>query len=93
MTSSGFSYEEIVGHRVNDLPVFDDLEQLKRSTELVIKEGSLQNLEFTFRTKSGDRSRRSSLRQSSNSKAKEPRLHRERQSVQRETEAKLRASE
>ncbi len=54
VASSGFSYEEIVGHRVTDLPVFDDIEQLQRSTELVVKEGSLQNFELTFRTKNGE---------------------------------------
>ena len=52
--SSGFSYEELVGHRVSDLPVFDDIAQLKRSTEIVVKEGSLQNFELTFRTKTGE---------------------------------------
>ncbi len=35
-------------------PIFDDIEQLKRSTELVEKEGSLQNFELTFRTKHGE---------------------------------------
>ncbi len=52
--ASGFAYEELVGHRVGELPIFDDIEQLKRSTELVVKEGSLQNFELTFRTKRGE---------------------------------------
>ncbi len=54
VVSSGFSYDELVGHRVNDLQIFDDVEQLKRSTEIVMKEGSLQNFELTFRTKKGE---------------------------------------
>ena len=52
--SSGFSYDELVGHRVSELAVFDDVEQLQRSTEIVTKEGSLQNFELTFRTKKGE---------------------------------------
>ena len=52
--SSGFSYDELVGHRVSELAVFDDVKQLQRSTEIVTREGSLQNFELTFRTKKGE---------------------------------------
>ncbi|HET6472183.1 MAG TPA: PAS domain S-box protein [Pseudomonadales bacterium] len=54
VVASGFTYEELVGHRVSELPIFDDIEQLKRSTELVVKEGSLQNFDLMFRTKRGE---------------------------------------
>ena len=74
--------------------VFDDIEQLKRSTEIVVKEGSLQNFELTFRTKNGEQipalvSATVVELEGENSLvciAKDNR-------VQRETEAKLRASE
>ena len=54
VVASGFSYEELVGHRVNELPIFDDIAELKRSTAILAQEGSLQNFDLTFRTKSGE---------------------------------------
>ncbi|HEY6599382.1 MAG TPA: PAS domain S-box protein, partial [Pseudomonadales bacterium] len=54
VVASGFSYEELVGHRVHELPIFDDVAQLKRSTAILAQEGSLQNFDLTFRTKSGE---------------------------------------
>ena len=52
--ASGFDYEELIGHRVNELPIFDDIADLKRSTAILAQEGSLQNFDLTFRTKSGE---------------------------------------
>jgi diguanylate cyclase (GGDEF)-like protein/PAS domain S-box-containing protein len=54
VTASGFGYEELVGHRVSELPIFDDITQLQRSADIVAKEGSLQNFDLTFRTKTGE---------------------------------------
>ena len=80
VASSGFSYEEIVGHRVSDLPIFDDIEQLKRSTEIVREGRQPAELRTDVpheerRTDSGagiGDGRRTRRR-------KKPRLHRERQ--------------
>ncbi len=54
LTSAGYTYDEIVGHRVGELPIFDDIGELKTATRLVMEQGSYQNLEFNFRTKSGN---------------------------------------
>ena len=54
VVASGFAYEELVGHRVGDLPIFDDIVELKRATEIVVQDGTLQNFALTFRTKAGE---------------------------------------
>ncbi len=54
VVASGFSYEELIGQRVQQLPIFDDIAQLERSIAVIAQEGGLQNFELTFRTKTGD---------------------------------------
>jgi diguanylate cyclase (GGDEF)-like protein/PAS domain S-box-containing protein len=54
LTASGYRYEELVGHRVGELPIFSDKSQLKEATAKVLSHGSYQNLEFTFVTRSGE---------------------------------------
>jgi len=53
LTASGFSYDELVGHRVAELPIFANQGQLEEATKRVMAEGSYQNIEFTFMTKAG----------------------------------------
>jgi diguanylate cyclase (GGDEF)-like protein/PAS domain S-box-containing protein len=53
LSASGFNYDELVGHRIAELPIFENEKELKQATQIVLQEGSYQNLEFTFRTKSG----------------------------------------
>lgn len=54
LATSGFRHDELVGHRVGKLPIFADISQLMRATEIVLAEGSYQNFEITFLTKSGE---------------------------------------
>ena len=53
LAASGFEYDELVGHRVDELPIFKDLSQHKRAAQLVRGKGAYQNLEFNFLTKAG----------------------------------------
>ncbi len=53
VSASGFSYEELIGQRIQDLPIFDDVAQLEHSVAIIAEQGRLQNFELTFRTKTG----------------------------------------
>ena len=53
--SSGFEYEDIVGHRLEDLAVFADRRELDAAATITAKAPGARNLELTFVTKSGQR--------------------------------------
>jgi diguanylate cyclase (GGDEF)-like protein/PAS domain S-box-containing protein len=54
LTASGYARDELVGHRVGQLPIFSDRTQLRSATQRVLAAGSYQNFEFNFVTKSGE---------------------------------------
>ena len=49
--ASGFEANEIIGHRVGELPIFANREELTKTTDLIRTKGRYQNFEITFITK------------------------------------------
>ena len=52
LNTSEFSRDEVVGHPVDDLPIFANRKELAESTQILMTEGSYQDYEFAFMTKS-----------------------------------------
>ena len=54
LVASGYELEELLGYRIDELEVFADGGDLLRAREIIEQRGTVQNQEFSFRTKNDD---------------------------------------